>query len=225
MLRMPIRSIALSVCAAMLVVVPTIAAQNGPHFEITITNLTRGEVFTPIFAASHKAGVTLFMAGSPASEPLEILAEAGDTGPIKTMLSENPAVKDVVDSGAPLPPGQSVVLVVKTGGGFDHISLGAMLVPTNDGFFALNGVRGPVGSHSMTHFVPAWDAGTEANDELCASIPGPPTVCNGEGFNSSRMGDVDFVHIHAGIHGVGDLAEATYDWRNPVAKISIRRIR
>jgi hypothetical protein len=35
---------------------------------------------------------------------------------------------------------------------------------------------------------------------------------------------VNFVHIHAGIHGVGDLQEATHDWRNPVARIAIRRL-
>ncbi|MCI0352363.1 MAG: spondin domain-containing protein [Acidobacteriales bacterium] len=202
----------------------SVAAQEGPRFEVTITNLTRGQVFTPIFAASHKAGVSFFMAGQPSSVALEILAEGGDTVPIKAEFSANPKVKDVVDSGAPLPPGRSVTLVLKTGGGFDHISLGAMLVPTNDGFFALNGVAGPLGNHTIVLFSPAYDAGGEDNDELCGHIPGPPTVCSGEGFNPSRAGDVNFVHIHAGIHGVGDLNAATYDWRNPVARIAIRRL-
>src|SRR5687768_5808184 len=140
----------------------SVAAQEGPRFEVTITNLTRGQVFTPIFAASHKAGVSFFMAGQPSSVPLEILAEAGDTAPIKAEFAANPKVKDVVDSGAPLPPGQSVTLIVKTGGGFDHVSLGAMLVPTNDAFFALNGVAGPRGNHTAVFFSSAYDAGTEA---------------------------------------------------------------
>jgi hypothetical protein len=200
------------------------AAQGGPRFEITVTNLMRGQTLTPIFAASHKPGVSFFMAGQPASLPLEILAEAGDTAPIKAEFAANPKVKDVVDSGAPLPPGQSVTLILRTGGGFDHVSLGAMLVPTNDGFFALNGVAGPRGNRTAVFFSPAYDAGTEANDELCIHIPGPPTVCNGEGFNASRDADVNFVHIHAGIHGVGDLEPAKYDWRNPVARIAIRRL-
>lgn len=73
-------------------------------------------------------------------------------------------------------------------------------------------------------YSPAYDAGTEADDELCAHIPGPPTVCGGEGFNPSQEGDVNFLHIHAGIHGVGDLSAATFDWRNPVAKIVISRV-
>jgi hypothetical protein len=38
-------------------------------------------------------------------------------------------------------------------------------------------------------------------------------------------GEEGFVRIHEGIHGVGDFVEATRDWRNPVAKVSIRRVR
>jgi len=79
-----------------------------------------------------------------------------------------PEVLDVTDSGSPLPPGQSVVVHVETTGGFDHISVAAMLVPTNDGFFAINGVEGLTGNTTLTLFSPAYDAGTEANDELCA---------------------------------------------------------
>jgi hypothetical protein len=131
------------------------------------------------------------------------LAEAGDTGRLTALLSGMPEVLDVTDSGSPLPPGQSVVVHVETTGGFDHISVAAMLVPTNDGFFAINGVEGPTGNTTLTLFSPAYDAGTEANDELCAHIPGPPTVCTGEGINSSREGAQGYVHIHRGIHGIG----------------------
>jgi len=36
------------------------------------------------------------------------------------------------------------------GGGFDQLSVAAMLIPTNDGFFALNGVEGPLGNQTLT---------------------------------------------------------------------------
>ena len=98
-----------------------------------------------------------------------------------------------------------------------------MLVPTNDGFTGVADVEVPEGNHVLVLHVPAYDAGTEANDELCAHIPGPPTVCTGEGFNPSRAGAESFVHVHRGIHGVGDLNAATFDWRNPVARIVIKR--
>ncbi len=32
-------------------------------------------------------------------------------------------------------------------------------------------------------------------------------------------------HIHAGIHGIGDLDPARRDWRKPVAQITIGQIR
>jgi hypothetical protein len=198
--------------------------RGGAHYEVTITNLTSGQIFTPILVASHKAGVNLFMGGQPASVELEQLAEGGDTSPLAQLLAGMPEVLDTTDSGAVLPPGQSVTLTVETQGQFDHVSVAAMLVPTNDGFFAVNGVEGPNGNKTFTLFSPAYDAGTEMNDETCTSIPGPPTVCTGEGFNVSRVGAEGFVHVHRGIHSIGDLNDAVYDWRNPVARISIRRI-
>jgi hypothetical protein len=200
-----------------------IAEQSGRRFSITVTDLTAGQTFTPILAASHRAGMTLFTLGSPASVSLEILAEAGDVAPLKALLSSSAQVLDTTDSGAPLPPGASVTLFVNTRGSFDHVSVAAMLVPTNDGFFAVNDRAGPEGEHTVTVYSPAYDAGSEANDESCAHIPGPPAVCQGEGFNAARD-EGNFVHIHPGIHGIGDLKADVYDWRNPVAKITIRRV-
>jgi hypothetical protein len=42
-------------------------AQGGPQYEVTITNLTRGQQFTPILVATHREGVALFDVGTPAS--------------------------------------------------------------------------------------------------------------------------------------------------------------
>lgn len=99
-----------------------------------------------------------------------------------------------------------------------------MLLPTNDAFFALNKVDVPVGHFTKTYFALAYDAGTEFNDEKCDNIPGPPTVCAGEGFNLSRENAEGFVPIHRGIHGSGDLSAAKYDWGNPVATITVSRV-
>ena len=214
--------------ASLLLVLPAAGVQaardddDDAHFIVTVTNLTQGQVFTPIVAASHKNSIKLFHLGQPASEALEVLAESGDTGPLKVALGDSPAVLDIADSGAPLPPGASVMLSVATRGAFRFVSVAAMLVPTNDAFFALNGVEGPRGHEVLTSDSPAYDAGTEVNDELCTHIPGPPTACQGEGFNPARGAD-NFVHIHPGIHGIGNLSAARYDWRNPVARITIRR--
>ena len=180
------------------------ASATAQHFQVMVTNLTSAQTFTPIMAASHREGVTLFTLGQPASTEIEEMAEAGDLSALETTLKANPDVLSVVDSGAVLPPGKSVTLTVEAHGRFNHVSVTAMLIPTNDGFFAVNGELGPASpERTVTLFSPAYDAGTEADDELCVHIPGPPAVCSGEGFNPSREGDVNFVHIHSGIHGVG----------------------
>ena len=122
-------------------------------------------------------------------------------------------------------PGNSVTQRVSTLGGFDNVSVTAMLIPTNDGFFAVNDAEGPNGQESITLFSPAYDAGTERNDETCASIPGPNFIeCGGPGGGGAPGGGEGYVHIHAGIHGIGDLDPALRDWRNPVARITIRRV-
>jgi hypothetical protein len=203
---------------------PTAAA--APRFEVTVTNLTRGQQFTPILVASHRAGVRLFTLGSPASSEVATLAEEGNTAPLAALLLATPGVKDFATSAGLLNPGQSVTISVDAGGGFDHLSVAAMLIPTNDGFFSLNGVEGPLGNQTLTLYSPAYDAGSERNDELCASIPGPFFAeCGGAGGGGKPGGGEGYVHIHAGIHGTGDLDPAQRDWRNPVAQITIRRSR
>src|SRR5712692_2420057 len=198
---------------------------DGQRFEITVTNLTRGQQFTPILVATHTKEVNLFKLGAPASPQLATLAEEGNTGPLATLLLGMPEVKDVVTAVGLTNPGQSKTVIVQSGRKFEHVSVAAMLIPTNDGFFAINNVEGPKGEHVLTLFSPAYDAGSERNDELCSSIPGPFfTECGGPGGDAKVGGGEGYVHIHAGIHGIGNLNASQRDWRNPVAKIMIRRI-
>jgi hypothetical protein len=151
--------------------------EEPPRFEVTVTNLTRGQTFTPVLVVSHRAGVTLFTLGEPASEALAMLAEEGNTAPLTALLLATPGVRDAADSGPPpagfVPPGQSKTIIVDGGRGADHLSVAAMLISTNDGFFALNGERGRRGREILTYFSVAYDSGSERNDESCASIPGP----------------------------------------------------
>jgi hypothetical protein len=105
-----------------------------------------------------------------------------------------------------------------------------MLVPTNDAFFAIDGVEAPRGNKELTLYAPAYDAGTERNDEKCTSAPGAFPECGGVFIppgNGDRPtgGEEGFVHVHPGIHGIGDFTPAERDWRNPVARITIRRVR
>lgn len=191
---------------------------NGAMFEVTITNITRGAFFTPILVASHRLGVNLFDLGQPASDELAVLAEGGDIVPLEQALRADSRVIDVANSTGLLEPGQSVTVRVAAQSA-DRISLAAMILPTNDGFIALSGVAAPRFG-SETYWVPGYDTGSEPNDERCAAIPGPQ--CGGEGASPSAGGE-GYVHVHAGIHGIADLKAEEYDWRNPVAAVTIRK--
>ena len=200
---------------------------EGARFEVTITNLTRGQQFTPILVASHKSNVKLFELGKPASSELATLAEEGNTAPLAAALAALPGTGQVVTGSGLTNPGASVTLIVEGRRGFGHFSVAAMLIPTNDAFFAINGMPLPRGNDVLTLTAPAYDAGSERNDELCVSIPGPSFAeCGGSGGGGAPVGGEEgFVHIHAGIHGIGNLVAATRDWRNPVALITVRRMR
>jgi len=82
-------------------------------------------------------------------------------------------------------------------------------------------VQFPKGKQSVTYLAPAYDAGTETNDEAYANVPGP--ACRGEALSYYDEGE-GFVTIHNGVHGIGELNPSIYDWRNPVAKIIVTRV-
>jgi len=72
----------------------------------------------------------------------------------------------------------------------------------------------------------AYDAGTEANSETAATIPGP--AAGGEGYNSTRD-DRDTVGGHPGVISAddgltGSALDASHRFDNPVARITITRL-
>jgi hypothetical protein len=222
-----------SLLGATLVAAPALADPPKAAYDVTITNLTSGQTFTPVLVAAHARGVRLFEPGQPASSEIEQLAEGGDTAPLKDTLLAlgSAAVADVQTSAGLLGPGQSTTVRIEAGHQHRQLSLAGMLIPTNDNFVALLGIPLPRWGESET-FAPAWDAGSEANDQSCAHIPGPR--CGGEGYSPEPAdGDEGFVHVSRGFHDLGVaadgepeiLAPAPYDWRNPVALVRVHRIR
>lgn len=204
-------------------------ADTTRQYEVTITNITRGQTFTPQLVVTHQRSVSLFELGMPASLGLEILAEGGDTGMLSGELG---ALGDAVGSVQTVPgllgPGQSVTVTVAVSNHHRFLSFAAMLIPTNDTFAGLNGLRLPRhGAVSVT--VQAYDAGTEQNDQNCLNIPGPR--CGGEGYSPGpNVGDEEYIYISNGFHSLAPaeagevLGPQVYDWRNPVAQISVKRI-
>lgn len=187
------------------------------QFEVTITNLTYNQVFSPSLVVSHAPNIRLFREGEPASEGIAIMAEAGDVSAIVASVEGDRRVRGAGVTEGPLLPGQSTTITIPANGG-SRVSLVSMLVNTNDAFYAVNSAVAPRARRSRTLYPVAYDAGSEENDELCSNIPGP--ACGGEGV-SAADGE-GFIHIHRGMHGIGDLPAAIYDWRNPVAKVIVR---
>lgn len=225
LLSLPVLGLSTALGVAFVPPAEEAAPARPTRYQVTVTNMTRGQVFSPAVVAVHSRAMTpLWEAGETASTELAQVAEDAVLGPLTSALQADPQVMDVETldhMGGPIPPGQSAsVMVSAMPGVFDRVSLVGMLVTTNDAFYGVAGHELSVRADSAFR-VPAYDAGSEANTEMCAHIPGPP--CGNAGVRVTT-GAEGFVHIHAGVQGTGDLVPADHDWRNPVARIEVRRM-
>ena len=194
----------------------TATAAADAFYEVTVYNITKGLTFTPTLVASTRNGDRFFASGFAASSELEIIAETGDSAPLAGSLD----AYDVSSLGF-IGPGGSDTTVVATKGAYQGVSIASMLIPTNDTFFAVNGIDGPSGNKTIAVHAIGYDAGTELNDELCVSLPGPG--CGGDPGPASDNGE-GYIYVSNGIRGVGDLDADALDFNNPVARITITRI-
>jgi len=200
---------------------PVTQAADGDmrHYAVTITNITRGQILSPVAVIAHKKGYTMFDLGTPSSPELAMLAEEGNPTMLVNSASSMPSVYRAVRSDGPIFPGASQTIEIETSEDFSEISVASMLIETNDGFMAVRGMQAPKRG-SVIAEADAYDAGTEANSESCAYVPGPP--CGGHVHDASPA--EGYVHIHAGVHGIGNLTPAMHDWRGAVAQIEIKRM-
>jgi hypothetical protein len=193
------------------------SSTQAQMYEVTITNLTQGQILSPPIVVSHRSGFEVFQPGEPASPELAAVAEDAESEPLLAWLSTRGAVADVSIAADVVPPGSSITVPIQIKGNRRNLTVLGMLVTTNDAFFS-NTSR--VRSQKVEFYAPAWDAGSERNTQNCAHIPGPP--CGHPGVRVTD-GAEGFVHIHEGIQNRSSLQSQDFDWRNPVAKISVRR--
>lgn len=212
---------------------------QAAEFDVAIHNPTRGLYFTPLLVAAHPSGVTLFETGTEASSELQAMAEGGNLNGLLTVLNAAGATIEENPAAGLLAPGESVTATLNTNNALANtqLSVVAMLLPTNDGFLALNNLDIPTQPGTYTYNLNAYDAGTEANDEVRGSgepgqagIPVPPPLdpilgTNGTGAASTPEG---YVHIHRGNLGDTDLSGGESDvvstlhrWLNPVAVVTV----
>ena len=214
----------LLIMAGLLISVAALADHNSRKFktytyEVTVTNVTAGQSFTPMLVATHTSGISFFDLGEEPSMELADLAEGGATGGLQAVLDSQPGnVMDTANGMTLIGPGESETVYITANRYFNRLSLAGMLLPSNDSFVAINSMALPYGQTGVMAL--AYDAGSEMNDELCANIPGP--TCGGTPFSAGLA--EGYVHISRGISGAGDLAVSDYDWRNPVAHVSVVRM-
>ncbi len=202
-------------------------------YNVTITNMTDSQPFSPGVIVTHDPSLSLFETGSAASEGIRQIAENGNPGPATASLAGVDGISDALATDAPIhrkggPGATSVTWQVQAKQG-DVLSTAVMLICTNDGFVGLNSVALPKGNETKVYFANAYDSGTEANDELRSSIVDPcnaigPVAVPADGSNDNPQTE-GVVTLHDNIQGTGDLDASAYGWGNKVAKIKIKRVK
>ena len=199
-------------------------------FEIKLTNLTTGEpgsggqVFShPIFV-THAAGINLAEVGQPASPALVLLAENGDPSGLVALATA--AGANSLVAADMVPPGGSITVTVTADAVNSSLSVGSMLVSTNDAIIAATDVPlfdeagMPV---SMSIDLNSYDAGSEDNTEMASDIPGPlglDAEADPAGSNARVPTEGGVIMPHAGIQGGADVGEA-FAWTEPTAMLMI----
>ena len=212
----------------------SMASMTELSFSVSVTNLTAAQPLSPLAYALHHASFKPFTIGMPASSGVEMLAESGETVDYLAEANADEAVIMANTASGMTMPGEyktfTFSAMVPSGEESDvYFSVISMLVNTNDALTGLNSIavnQLAIGQ-SWTFDALSYDAGTEKNTELAASIPGP--AAGGEGFNAARDDTSDQVTMHPGVITSDDgktesVLTQLHRWDNPVARITITRL-
>jgi len=213
------------------------SAVMAQDLSITVTNLTQGLHFTPIITSAHSNDNHIFMVGGTATAELQAMAEGGDISGLVSTLSNADANTSENPAAGLLAPGLSTTYTLTNDSTNTHLSLAAMVLPSNDGFVGLDSWEIPTEAGTYTINLNAYDAGTEANNELvngggAPGVLGIPAAPGGDaGTNGTGVTDTESnttIHIHRGNlgdemvdGGKSDLNNSIHRWLNPVAKLTI----
>lgn len=210
-------------------------------YQVTIQNATLGQPLSPSVIATHTNGFELFdlgpapTMGDDGYDLYFALATVAETGYPFHLQDELAAAGGVWDTSVLLSantppvlfPSESGSITISASGDAKYLSAASMLGMTNDAFWAVRGVELPRGVGDRTRvFANGYDAGSEANAESAATVGGGDGDNGATGFGINTNGE-GYIHVHAGIHGVGGaggLDPALRDWRDPVVEVTIERI-
>lgn len=196
-------------------------------YRITLSNQTNNQPFSPIAIIIHDGSYSAWQIGDAASAGLEILAESGDNTQLLQEADDAGMTTTGSGDGA-FGAGEESSVELEVDEAHVTLSLATMLVNTNDAFTGSNEVdlSGLEVGGSLTRQLAVYDAGTESNEELAGTIPGPAD--GGEGFNALRD-DLDKVSQHSGVASVdGSNPDSALDqshrFDGPVARLIVTRI-
>lgn len=214
-----------------------IASTQAANLEIKIINTTKGITYTPFFVAGHADNFRVFEVGQDASADLQAMAEGGDISGLQTLASAANAVVVANPNNGNLAPGTATPAFTIDTGNNKYLSIVAMLLPTNDAFAGLDSWKIPTTAGTYTINLNAYDAGTEANNEIVngggtpntLGIPAAPQGDNGtNGTGITDNSTNDKIHIHPGsigdfnaTGGPSDLDATIHRWLNPVVRVSV----
>ncbi len=220
--------LALAMVSSLAIAVVPAAASSGDSitYRVTVENLTDNQTITPAVTATHNASFRLFRNGQAASNGVQQLAENGGVPVLADELSANGNVASVAVVGsAPIAPGGAASALISTDAAHRRLSLGAMLICTNDGFAGQSSMvlPGPVGAE-RTYYAGSFDAGTEINTESYSDLVPPCDGVGGSGASDPALAENGVVRPHHGIAGIADLSVADHGWEDPALKITIERV-
>jgi len=199
-------------------------------YDVTVYNLTSGQPLTPLGVVVHKPAYMPWKLGETVSAGLEMLAEQGVPTDFLSEADANTAVVISANSGTlAIGPGDAATVTVTV----DHstslqLTVASMLANTNDAFTGVSNwdIGGLAVGNSASTMTYVFDAGTEANSETAATMPGPAAM--GEGFNVDRNDLVDRLTIHGGVVTADDglttsALDESHRWLGQAAKVVVTR--
>jgi hypothetical protein len=227
--RVPHRTIGFVAVLATLALSASITQAAPPDrtYRVTIRNLMPapaggGQVLSPALVVVHDRSFDLWSVGSTAEAAVVDVAEQAQTATGVAQYRSIGGVELATSEGSQIAGGQEYTFEITATGDARFLSLVSMLGNTNDAFTGLDAIH--LTGATKEYRVFAYDAGSEVNDQLRASIPGP--CCNGmTGAGTPESGTIQ---RHEGIlANTGDLTPELWGWpvNQPVAVITVERIR
>ncbi len=199
-------------------------------YEVTVINATNNQPLSPVAVITHSNSFTAWTVGSAASTELEYIAEGGSNRQlIDSLVNEDASTAS--GTAAIGPGGSETISITASESTQTLLTVATMLVNTNDAFSGITSIdiSGLAKGDTMTMHARVYDAGTEINDEMAGSIPGPVSGGTGEGFNAARSDITDTVRSHGGVVSADDGLSASgldqsHRFDNPGMIVTITRI-